>query len=384
LKKQLYILTLLLFCSNLLATAQVFFRKTDKGPYGTYVLYDQLPNLMPGSTLTINYGAPAKKLQSLEYQSGAGFIAVASQLDYDDEDISAFNDFLDRGNVLVFSAYFFSDEMLDWLNIKMGLKIDITGRDSVQIFDMDSAFFTPFHGGKFYNSCITAYDSSATDLQLLGKYNSGELNFISFKKRNGYVVIHTQPYMFSNYHLIRKKTEAYTEIFFSSLPGPITKLIWDEQSKGSSGADGFSALGFIMKNPPLRTAFWWALAGLLLVVFLSFKRRQRIMPEKEVFTNNTLDMVRTVSDMYFYGHRNEVMAKKKIAHWMEYLRVKYNVFSTVAPDAFWQTVQMRSNISKEKISRLRVLVDQFKDGHHSVTDHELIELNHLIDSFYTT
>ncbi len=43
------------------------FRKTDKGPYGTYVLYDQLPVLFPDATLSFCYHIPYQLLQLLYF-----------------------------------------------------------------------------------------------------------------------------------------------------------------------------------------------------------------------------------------------------------------------------------------------------------------------------
>jgi hypothetical protein len=377
----IFFFLLLLPAAN--AHAKEVFRKTDKGPYGTYVLYDQLPWLLPNSIATINYNAPAEKLK-FTYKRGIGYIVIAPYIRFSEEDIKAFDNFLEQGNILVLSTYFLDAEMEKWLNVKVDITMLAPPRDSIKIFDMDHSDYGQFHSGKFFQSYISRYDSSASNLQILGKYSNGMINFICFKKANGFVVLQTQPYMFSNYHLIRKRTKAYSEIFFSSLPGPITSVIWDEYTKSSSGLSSeFSALGFIMKKPPLRNAFWWAFAGLLLVVFFSFRRRQRIIPALPPLSNNSLDMVRTVSDMYFFSHRNEVMAKKKIAHWLEFLRVKYNIFTTQSPDAFWQTVKMRSNISDEKMAALRTMVETFRNGDQPITDTELIHLNNLVDSFYT-
>lgn len=382
-RNRVYIFFSLLLLSAANAGAKDVFRKTDKGPYGTYVLYDQLPSLLPGAIASISYNSPADKLK-FSFKRGQGYIVIAPYIRFSGEDIKAFDNFLEQGNILVLSTYFLDSEIENWLNVKVDVTMLAPPRDSIKIFDMDHSDYSQFHSGKFFQSYISRYDSSADNLQILGRYSNGMINFICFKKANGFVVLQTQPYMFCNYHLIKKGTKAYSEIFFSSLPGPITSLIWDEHMKSSGGLSSeFSGLGFIMKKPALRNAFWWALAGLLLVVFFSFKRRQRIIPVLPPLTNNSLDMVRTVSDMYFFSHRNEVMAKKKIAHWLEFLRVKYNIFTTQSPDAFWQTVKMRSSISDEKMAALRTMVETFRNGDQPITDTELIHLNNLVDSFYT-
>lgn len=376
----LSILLIVVTASNT-AKAKQLFRKTDKGPYGTYVLYDQLPSLIPHAPITVNYQSPGSKFQ-FGYNHGAAFVAVASYLHYDEQDIKGLKNFLTQGNVVVLSTYFLSDAMEKWLNVKLDVRMG-AGNDSIKIFDLDSGYSHRYPSGRFFRSYISKFDSAASELQMFGTYDNGDVNFICFKKENGYVVLQTQPYMFSNYHLMRKKTEAYSEVFFSSLPGPIDMVIWDESAKAGSNEE-FSALSFIMKHAALRNAFWLAFLALVLLVLFSFKRRQRVIPVIQPLSNTSLDLVRTASDMYYYSRRNEVMAKKKISHWLEFLRVKYNVFSSLTPDAFWQTVRSRSDINDERMHRLRLLVEKYRDGDERISDSELLELNDLIDSFYTT
>jgi len=99
-------------------------------------------------------------------------------------------------------------------------------------------------------------------------------------------------------------------------------------------------------------------------------------------SNSSLDMVRTVSDLYYFGKNNEVMAKKKIAHWLEFLRTKYNIFTSLPPEMFWNAVEMRSGMEKSKVDELRGMVELYRNGDVSMSDHHLIRLNNLIDSFY--
>lgn len=353
-----------------------WFRKTDKGPRGTYVLYDQLPQLFPDADLSINYSSPTAKFK-YNYQSGQAYFIVAPYVELMDSELDAIKRFVDNGNVIFISTYFLDKEMAEWLGVS--IYQNISGRDSVAVFDTDKSAFSNFYLGRAFNAYITKYDSTAPDLQILGRYNN-KANCISFKIGGGYVVLHTQPFMLSNYHLIKKKTKGYAEILFSSLPGPVNTIYWDEYSKGGSRIT--QPLKFIMNQPPLKNAFLWALAGLLLLVLFSFKRRQRVIPVLTPLANTSLDMARTVSDMYYFGRRNEVIARKKIAHWLEHLRTKYNIFTSLSPEIFWQSVQMRSGMPEDKIAELRIMVEMFRNGDEKVSDIELIKLNNLIDNFY--
>jgi len=95
-------------------------------------------------------------------------------------------------------------------------------------------------------------------------------------------------------------------------------------------------------------------------------------------------MVRTISDLYFFSRKNEVIAKKKIAHFTEYLKNRYNIFTGLPADDYWNAVQLRSGMKEEDIKTLRRMVELYKGGEYTVTDTELITLNQLIDNFYST
>jgi hypothetical protein len=353
------------------------FRKTDKGPKGTYVLYDQLVQLYPDASIEINHSSPSSKFK-YNYQQSQGYFIVSPVVNFMDSELEALKRFVNNGNVLFISTYFPDEGINEWLGVTV--ERNINDKDSLSVFDFDKDEFADFYLGGMLNAFITKYDSTAPNVQVLGRYRN-KVNCISFRIGEGYVVLHTQPFMLSNYHLIKKNTKAYSAILFSSLPGPLNTIYWDEYTKGTSNSET-APLKFLMSQPPLKNAFIWALAGLILLVLFSFKRRQRVIPLTEPLVNNSLDMARTVSDMYYFGKRNEVMAKKKIAHWFEFLRTRYNIFTSLPPEMFWQAVQMRSGMPEDQIAGLKEMVSLYRNGENRISDIDLIRLNNRIDSFY--
>lgn len=350
--------------------------KTDKGPKGTFVLYDQLAELFPNAEIVINHGSPTSRFK-YSYEDGQAYFIVAPTVDFMESEVEVIKRFVNNGNVLFISTYQLDQELADWLGVDLSHSFNY--RDSTSIYDPVEDKWRSYPIGKAVNAFLVRIDSSA-DTKTIGKYGT-KVNCIRRKMGSGYVILHTQPFMFSNYHLIKKKTKAYTEIVFSSVPHNINTIYWDEYSKGGSNSE-MRPLKFLMSQPALKNAFLWALAGLILLVFFSFKRRQRVIPVTSPLVNNSLDMARTVSDMYYFGRRNEVMAKKKIAHWFEFLRTKYNIHTSLPPEIFWQSVKMRSGMAEESVTELRELVELFRNGDMQVSDVYLVRLNNLIDRFY--
>ncbi len=340
-----------------------------------------MPTLFPAATLSITHSSPSSKFK-YNYQAGQGYFIVAPYVDFSESELEVVKSFVQGGNVLFISAYFLGDELEKWLEVEFNHMFGSrNNKDSMLMLDKDFLNYPAFYLGPVWTSYISKYDSTLTDFQILSKYRSDHVSSISFKKGDGYVVLHAQPFMFTNYHLIKKRTKAYSELFFSSLPGPLHTIFWDEYSKSSTTRE-MQPLRYVMSQPPLRNAFWWALAGLIILVLFSFKRKQRVIPVLEPLVNNSMDMARTVSDMYYFSKKNEVMAKKKIAHWLEFLRTRYNILPGLAPEVFWQSVKMRSGMQGEKVEQLQVMFDKYRNGEEKISDMELIRLNNLIDSFY--
>lgn len=358
-------------------------RKTDQNIFGTYVLYDRLPDFYPFATITVNNKSP-EDLLKYSYLDNTALFYIAPSLDFTKKEIDAFEEFTDRGNVLVLSSSSFGEEMEKWLNIKTVSTYNLFGdflRDSLSVWNGNTSDFEKFLAGRsIYSSYIKVLDSLKTN-EYYGRDTNDSLNFVMLNKGKGFVILQTQPYMFSNFHLLNKKTKGYTELFFSALPAPITNVIWDEWSKDAD-RNSEGPLKYIMSQPALRNAFWWALAALLLLVFLSLKRRQRVVKELPVNNNTTVDMVRTISDLYFFSHANKVMAKKKIAHWYEFLRTRHNIHQNQSVEAFWQAVRKRTDLSEGEFKTLEIMVTRYRHGDVNPDDNNLIELTKLLDTFY--
>lgn len=359
-------------------------KKTDQNIFGTYVLYDRIQDFFPYAKLETNHKSVNEFLRYNNSKNTA-LVFITPSFELQKEEISRLDDFLERGNVIVISSYYIDDAVQKWLdvtvtpNLFMSTQYDFK-KDSVSFWNSDTYDYNRFPTGRAMSSTVK-YKDSTVEEDVLGYNNEEDINCVLIEKNGGYVMLQTQPYMFTNFHLLNKKTKAYTELFFSSMPGPVYNIIWDEYSKGSGKGED-SPLKFVMKNPALRAAFWWGIAALLLLVFMGFKRRQKAIKTVEPITNTTVDMVRTISDLYFYSHSNKVMAKKKIAHWLEHLRTNYNINQGQGMEVFWNDVKKRSVLNETDFITLQKFVTRYRNGDVSPSDNDLIQLTILLDSFY--
>jgi hypothetical protein len=367
-------------------------KKTDTDIFGTFVLYESLPELFPGIQPVINHKSPSDFFSN-DYQYATTYFLVAPSVNFRTVEVGALEAFLRRGNTAIISTYRLGDELEKWLHLYVRDSLVFSEvnylLDSVSIYNGTDSFYQKFALGKAPFQGYLAADSLARKFEIWGENSYGQPNFIRMKIGSGILVIQLQPYLFTNFHLLNKHSKEYTELFFSAVARN-SNFVWDEFFKSSAARNRLrsdndaedSPLSFIFKQPALRMAFWWALAGLLLLTLLGIKRRQRIIPEMPPLNNSTTDMVRTISDLYYYSRKNSVMARKKIAHWMEFMRSRYNIFPSLSADEFWEAVQKRTMLSNADFNEHKQLTEKYKDGLVSVSDEHLLQLNYLTDQYY--
>ena len=68
----------------------------------------------------------------------------------------------------------------------------------------------------------------------------------------------------------------------------------------------------ILAETPLRWALYLSLIGILLALLFLSKRRQRIIPELDMYSNDSKDLVQTIGNLYYNTSENNTIAAKKL------------------------------------------------------------------------
>ncbi len=153
-------------------------------------------------------------------------------------------------------------------------------------------------------SNITAYDSIHTTE--LGTNRTGKVNFIGIRHGLGKIYFHTQPLVFTNYHLINGNV-GYASKVLSYLP--IQKTVWDNYYKLDRYVND-SPMRYILSQAPLQAAYYLLLLTLLLYLVVESKRRQRVIPVLKPLENRSLQFVKTMGGLYFRQKNNTNLAQK--------------------------------------------------------------------------
>lgn len=305
---------------------------------------------------------------------------VASTVDMDSLDYRRLKQFMERGNNVFIAAFNLNEFLRDTLNLDTRAYDNMDQGKSVPInFSSPSLRvkrsyrFDKGLGNQYF------YKLDTTRAVVLGKNASGQANFVKYTFGKGALYILPNPQLLCNYSLINPAGADYAAKALSYLQ-EVNTLIWDEYNT-VGGEEVKSPLSVIFKYDALRWAYYLSLSGLVVFVFFEMKRRQRIIPIIEAPKNSSVEFVEVVGKVYYQQRDNRDIADKKMAYLLEYIRSRYRLKTTALDEEFQHALSVRSGLPEETIAGI---IKCMKDLQSSpiVSDHQLIELNKLIEQFY--
>lgn len=142
-----------------------------------------------------------------------------------------------------------------------------------------------------------------------------------------------------------------------------------------------SLLRVLMAHDALRTAYYLTLAGSLLFVLVYARRRQRIIPTIKALPNTTLLFTRTVAGLYRQGRNHALIAEKKVSLFLDYLRTRFHETSPDLGDADFQ--ERLSQKAGLPLPRVQELLRQVNYARTApqMTDQQLLKLSRALSDF---
>ncbi len=365
------------------------FLSTHKIPYGSYVLYHELKQFFPNSKLqrinvspyeylSKNYASIYEKNTNKEYKK-KNYIFLNDVLRIDKESTIKLLHFVEKGNNVFMAGHYFPRYLIDTLKFE----IQDTYREADVILKMANKNLsrTKYSYTKaLENRYFTELDSTTTTVLGYNMVDGTEhVNFVKIKYGKGNFILNTQPYAFTNYHMLESDHAVYVKDCMSYLPDN-AKIIWDERSKAQTG-EIHSALRFLMSKPPLKYAWYTAFFSIFLFIFFRARRRQRIIPIIEPLPNTSIAFAKTIGDLYFQEGEPSDIITKKVTFFLEHLRSVYMLDTQNLNSEFKKRLHLKSGIPKEEVNRLvDYIVNLSKNSEPK--ENSLVTLNKLIDKFY--
>jgi len=378
------------------------YNNKGKTPYSCYILNDMLGSLFPGQAIENSYdgfyvaldstNAEKKKLVVLTIQPDTNkiiipdsekmnIIVITDDFEPDKYDFDALLKFVGKGNDVFISSSGFDKLFLDSLKIKLKSSVIDTsvyskGKEVLYLLNTELRNDSGYHyDKKMPLVSISSFDTLNTTQ--LGTNRDGKLNYICTKFGLGKIYIHTQPLVFTNYHLMHGNIE-YASKVLSYLP--IRKTVLDNYYKPDRLVNT-SPVRYILSQPPLQSAYYLLLLTLLLYLLVESKRRQRVIPVMKPPENKSLQFVKTIGSLYFKQRNNADLAHKKTIFFKEYLREHYFLTKITATGECVAIVSLKSGVSIDLVKELLDSIN-FYETEQKVSDVSLIGFNRNIELFY--
>jgi hypothetical protein len=352
------------------------FAKKDKIPYGGFIIYDIAPNLFPNNEVVLKE-LPIYNILKDNYYYGTNYIFINTYFSPDRLDAEYLLDYVSSGNNVFISAFGIYGALADSLKIKTF--DEFFSQDSVNINfilpEVKTEKGYSYFRGNFENY-LSEYDT--TLVQVLGKNENGNVNYLRIKYGKGNFFLNTVPLAFTNYHLLNSDNNEYVYKALSHLP--VQKTFWDDYYKDGNKYTA-SALQYIMSQQSLKWAYFIILVSVVLFIFFYGRRKQRIIPVIPPLTNTTVEFVETVGNLYYQQKDYKNIAEKKISFFLDFIRNKYFVKTSSFDEETIQKISDKSSLSTVKIKSILREIEKINQS-QKITEEDLININYQIEKFY--
>jgi hypothetical protein len=399
---------------------------TDKIPYGTYALFDVLPQLLgteevasvrlpiynqlfdqedpernaenltetittdteaaepaDSASSELTDKAPTIATPALPPQS-ATYLFINNSFSSTRLETPALLKFAAAGNDVFIAAERFEGGLLRALGVRL-LDVDAASAPTARVPDSVRVQFA----SAALSSAVLRLPASAASSRLalrpgrngttLATDAAGRSVLLRLDRGRGHVYLCTVPLAFTNYFVLPPRRRAFALAALSYLPTG-RPVWWDEyQKQGREGEQ--SVLRVLFSHPSLHTAYYLLWVTAVLFIFIEARRRQRIIPVIKPLPNTTLLFTRTVASLYQQGRNHQRIAEKKTALFLDYLRTRFHEPTPdLGDEDFRERLSQKSGVPRARVDEL-VRYINFARTAPAVTDNELLKLSRAIRDF---
>jgi hypothetical protein len=208
-------------------------------------------------------------------------------------------------------------------------------------------------------------------------------NFLKIKYGEGYVYLHNQPQVFSNFAMLSEKSSSeYVAHLLSYFPDKLP-VVWfvKNQTTDAGQPKAENSLSVIFKYPALRATWLIFIYGILLYVLFNAKRRQRIIPEITPLANTTVEFVQTIGNLYFQQGDVANILEKKILYFLDKIRRQYFIDTTSLDAVFVGKLKNKSEKNQDLIDKIIQFIIEFRNK-KTADSKALVYFNKLTEEFW--
>ena len=351
------------------------FDTSDKMPFGLYVFDNEIQDFFKKRDFVASKKTPYELFnhQSEVFtEKNTTIVSISGANAFDQVSEKAVLNFVAQGNNLFLSSEQINQKLQKELKFKLQDNYLVETRLKMTLANkkIDTLKYKYFRGTTdIYISEIDK--ASTTILGTMELNNTSEINFIRIKHGKGYVYIHTQPLIFTNYYLLHKKNYHLAEEVLSYVSTP--KVYWINNASEAS-----TLVRYIVSEPALRWAWYIFLLGIAVFLLFNSKRRQRHIPIVKPVVNTTVEFVRTIGNLYFQEKDFQDIIHKNCTYILEKLRHDYFINTHTLDEKFVQHVAVKLQVNPEDVQTFVYLLEKYKKPGRR-TENDLIQLNKAIE-----
>lgn len=358
-----------------------YYENAKKTPYSCFVPFAILEDLFPDQKIIKNTESPYMFFTKNHLLSNHNFIIITSSFTPDHLDYSKLLTFIQCGNQAFIAAADFSDALLDTFQLQVAEKYFDTTIFTSKVKSLN--FLNPllisrkgYEFKKYLHPVYFSYFDSSTTTPL-GINWFKKPNFIKIQYGKGWLFIHTQPLVFTNYGMLYGNYK-YASYALSYLP--VQNTIWDEYYKPYK-LPSDTILHVVLSDPYLKTAYYLLFVSIFIYIIFISKRRQRIIPVIIPPKNTSLEFLQTISNLHRYQKNYKDIALKKYKHFLDYVDSYYYIKPGDNRTAFIKKLSEKSGVSEKKLKKIENQI-AFIEKQYKISEGRLVECNHCIEEFY--
>lgn len=384
----LLILTLIVVLVKVLQPTPVdwseSYSASEKKPFGTFILNELLVTDFKIPDIATNNQPIFESELGIDRTN---WIFINQGFHLDEFETEILHEKVESGDIVFISARQLGGAFADSLNLRLRNSFPAIdpSTNSLDSLTTNALNFTnpqiKKNGGwpfpiNLTESYFTSFDTVHTEI--LGFSDEDQPNYIRLHYGEGSYLIHSNPFLFTNYYM--KDTGRYDYAFKALSYLPARTTIWDEYYK--IGRLSFSSpLRYVVSNSNLKWAWFIALFGMIAFLILNGRRTQRIIPVIKAPVNSSIDFAQTIANLYLNNGTHADILKKKVLFLYEYIRTNLNVQTDDLNAKVLEDISSRSGIELEEIQQLFQLIDLL-EGKEEITKNELKRITERIDRFY--
>ena len=358
------------------------FSKDDKIPFGSYIMYDLLPDIFPQSDIEIKDKNIYKYIDDINIAQST-FIYNTDNFDLTDKAINRLLELAAQGAKIFISANGFPEKLSDTLQFKTEMNLNfILPGDSLPVNFVHKKLYRSggyVIGKQNYAQYFSRFDSSKT--VILGIIGNKKLpNYLKIPFGKGFFYVHSLPLAFTNYNILQEHNADYVFKALSYLKNK--HIYWDEYYKPQKMMAQKSPLYYIQQSPALRNAYHLLLLIALMFLLINGKRKQKPIPLIEPLKNSSLEFAQTLANLYLNTSNHKDILLKRYLYWKEFLREKYYINSKIFSQS--EAAEKIAKKTESKVSLIKniMMMHEFAQNNELVTAEKLEKFNNYLEKFY--